>query len=423
MNRRLILKSATATLALPWLPSLNHVAFAREKQPQAHSKMVFLCMGWGVTKETWYPDIKQKGENYELSEGLKPLQKHKKDMSIIQNTEHQFTINGHHGSTFYLTGANQYAIAGKSFSNTISVDQVAAAKWGKHTRYNSLPFDCKDANNSGHGPGLSASWDSSGKPIQGLPSPLQIYNKLFGQDELSIDEMKAMIADQRSTLDIFLLDLKRINKKLNSVDREKLEEYQDSVREIENQLEKQLEWMGRPKPAATLSIPEKEVNGYEETKLMYDLIVSALQTDSTRVVTYRQPVDTLVKAFDIVVTSHNMTHYDRGARYEVSQFRDTKQSELLSYFLDKLKATRDSHGISLFDSTTVSYGSNISHGHTLRNCPAIVAGNPGRLKLGQQVVLPEKTPLCNLWLTLLQANGIQQEKFGDSQGLVEELLV
>lgn len=423
MNRKQLLKSATATLALPCLPSYHFRAFAGDQAAAAPRRMVFLCMGWGVTKETWYPDITQRGKGFELSEGLAPLQKHKRDLTILQNMENQYTTNGHHGSTFYLTGANQYAIAGKSFSNTISVDQVAAQSWGQHTRFQSLPFDCRDANASGHGPGLSASWDERGKPLQGLPSPLQIYHKLFGQEEMSIEQMKAMIADKRSALDIFMLDLKRVDKKLNSVDREKLQEYEESVREIERQLNKQLQWMEKPKPIAPIAEPAKKVNGYEETKLMYDLIIAALETDSTRVITYRQPVDTLLSAFDITTTAHNMTHYDRGTRYEVSQFRDQKQSELLSYFFDKLKSTRDASGQSLFESTTVSYGSNISHGHTLRNCPAIVAGNATRLKLGQQIVLPEKTPLCNLWLTLLHANDLELHKFGDSQGLVEELLV
>ena len=418
-NRRNLLKAAGTTMALPYFASLH----GDEKVSEQKRRMIFLSFGWGVTKETWFPDVKDVGTGYKLPEGLKPLARHKKDFSLVLNTSHQYTRGGHWGSTFFLTGANQYAIPGKNFSNTVSVDQVAAKAWGEHNRFTSLQLDCKKATNSGHGPGLSLSWNHGGKPMAGLPDPFIVYNRLFGNESMSIDERRALISKKGSSLDAVLLNAKSVGRHLNHEDGEKLEEYLDSVREIETQLAKEKTWLGKPKPKAPIQEPKQGLEGYEEIKLMYDLMVAALQTDSTRVITYRQPVDSLLKSLGETITAHNMSHYAQGSRFPVSKLRDEKQSELLAYLFDKLKKTKDSHGKSLFETTTVSYGSNIKHGHTLNNCPLIIAGNSTNLKLGQHLEMPKGTPLCNVWLSLLHANGLQPSNFGDSNGLVEELLV
>jgi hypothetical protein len=156
---------------------------------------------------------------------------------------------------------------------------------------------------------------------------------------------------------------------------------------------------------------------------MYDLIVAALQTDSTRVLTYRQPVGTLLKSLDLKVAPHDMSHYTPGERTEASQKRDAAQSALLAGLFDKLKATKEPDGSSLFDHTCVVYGSNIRTIHYLDNCPTVVAGGGAGIQLGRHVVLKDKnTPLCNLWLTLLNGCGIQAQRHGDSTGVLKELL-
>jgi hypothetical protein len=417
-NRRTLLKAAGTTMALPYLASLHGAEAAEPTR-----RMVFLSFGWGVTKETWFPDSRDTGASYALPEGLKPLARHKSDFSLVLNTSHQHTRDGHWGSTFFLTGANRYAIPGKNFNNSVSVDQIAAQAWGDDNRFASLQLDCRKANNSGHGPGLSLSWNHSGKPMAGLQTPFIVYNRLFGNESMSIDERRELISRRGSSLDAVLLNAKSVRRKLSHDDSEKLDEYMESVRDIEVQLAKEESWLGKPKPKAPLDAPQKGLQGYEEIKLMYDLIVAALQTNSTRVVTYRQPVDTLLKSLDVTITGHNMSHYAQGSRFEVSKLRDEKQSELLAYFFDKLKKTPDSDGQSLFDSTTVSYGSNIKTSHTLNNCPLLVAGNTSKLKLGQHLHMPQDTPLCNVWRSLLHANGLHHPSFGDSTDLVEDLLV
>jgi hypothetical protein len=155
---------------------------------------------------------------------------------------------------------------------------------------------------------------------------------------------------------------------------------------------------------------------------MYDLIVAALQTDATRVLTYRQPVNTLLASLGTKVASHDMSHYTPGDRTEASQKRDTAQSELLAGLFDKLKDVKEADGSSLFDNTCLAYGSNIRTIHYLDNCPTVLAGGAARIKLGQHIVLPKDTPLANVWLTLLQGIGANVERHGDSTGIAKELL-
>ena len=157
---------------------------------------------------------------------------------------------------------------------------------------------------------------------------------------------------------------------------------------------------------------------------MYEIAALALETDSTRVITYRQPVSTLVTSLGIKVEAHTMSHYHghAGEKQEASQRRDLAQSELLAGLLDRLKATKEPDGSTLFDQTTVVYGSNIRTGHSLDNCPTLVAGRGAGLRMGEQIVVPKGTPLCNAWLTILKGTGIDVASFGDSTGVVEPLV-
>ena len=154
---------------------------------------------------------------------------------------------------------------------------------------------------------------------------------------------------------------------------------------------------------------------------MYNLIVAALQTDSTRVMSYRLPGQELLKSMDVTLSAHNISHYSPGERMDASKARDKAHSELLAGLIDKLKATKEADGSSLFDHTALAFGSNISSIHYLDNCPTILTGGGANLKLGQHLALPKDTPLCNVWLTLLQGMGIQAERHGDSSGVVKEL--
>lgn len=426
-NRRAWLRSSAALIALPSLESLGFRRFAAAAAPvQPPKRLLFFGLGFGVTKETWYPNIDDVGPDYQLPEGLAPLQRHRRDITIIQGLVNKFNNDGHWGSTFYLTGANRYSEPGQSFCNTVSADQVAAEALGQHTRFSSLPLGCTkvDDHNDGHGPGLSMAWNRQGKPIAGLDNPLVAYHRLFAEDRTPLAAQQAMLRQRRSVLDAVLDDASRLERGLTKTDQDKLNEYFQSIREIELRIGKEEQWLGVPKSrgAALPPEPPSQVAGDKEIKLMYDLIIAALQSDATRVATYRQPVGNLLTGLGIPMSAHTMSHYEPGPRMEASQARDKKQSELLAYFLDKLKATKEPDGSSLFDHTVISYGSNISHHHDLFNCPALITGGGGGLKLGQHLVLADrKTPLCNLWLTLLNSVGVPVQSHGDSTGVVKEL--
>ena len=426
LPRRRFLQTSTALIALPFLESLGFRRFASAAAPVAQPKrLLFLGFGWGVTEESWYPKHTEKGPGYTLPAGLAPLERHKSDFSVVQGLANRYTANGHYGSTFWLTGANEFGEPGQSFHNAISVDQVAAAHLGRDVRFDSLSMDCGTAaTTSGHGPGLSLSWDSRGKPIGGPKNPVEAFHALFAKDSTPLEQQKAMLVQRRSILDHALDEARDLQRSLGKTDNAKLDEYLQSIRDIETRLSRDEKWLGVPLPEPGLPEPQPGLAGYEEIKLMYDLMVAALQTDSTRVLTYRQPVSSLLTSLQIKLDSHTMSHYHqpRGEILEISQKRDATQSELLAHLLDQLKAAKQPDGTSLFDHTTVVYGSNIRTGHSLDNCPTVLAGRGAGVQLGHNLVFPKDTPLCNLWLTLLRGCGIAEERHGDSTGPLPGML-
>ena len=422
LTRRTILRAAGSAVVLPLFESLAaRQAMAATARPR---RMVFLGFGWGVTQETWFPDLTQTGKAYLLPEGLKPLERHRDRFTVIQGLANKYANEAHWGSTFWLTGANRYGEPGKSFSNSISADQVAARAWGDQTRFESLQLGTLDAANSGHGPGLSLAWDSRGRPLAGLDTPVLAFHRLFSADGTPLEARQAALTAQTSVLDAVRADASRVRRGLSTADADKLDEYLQSIRDIETRLAKEKQWLAAPKatPATGLQEPKEGLAGRDEILLMHDILVAALQTDSTRVVTYRQPVGTLLKGLGINVAPHDMSHYQPGERMAASQKRDIVQSELLASLLDKLNAVKEADGSSLLDNTTLVYGSNIRSIHYLDNCPTLVAGGGAGIRLGEHVVLPEKTPLANLWLTLLQTAGVKAESHGDSTGVIKEIL-
>ena len=426
LTRRHFLRSSTALIALPVLQSLGFRRFASAAAPAVSPKrLVFLGFGWGITDETWFPKLSEPGPDYTLPLGLQPLARHKADFSIVQGLWNKYSADGHAGSTFWLTGANRFAQPGQTFSNSISADQVAAAKLGLHTRFASLQMNAaEEGDRSGHGTGLSMAWDASGKPIAGHKGPIEAYHRLFSRDSTPIEQQKAMLAQKRSVLDTVLENAHAMQRGLGKTDRAKLDEYFQGIRDIETRLSKDEQWIGVPPVPAPLPEPKPGLAGREEIKLMYDIIVAAMQTDSTRVLTYRQPVSTLLTSMDIKVAPHDMSHYHStmGEKQEASQRRDLAQSELLAGFIDKLKATKEADGTRLFDHVAVAYGSNIRTEHSLDNCPTLLTGGGAGIKLGHNIVVSKDTPLCNAWLTMLRGLGIDAERHGDSSGVLPQLV-
>ena len=418
-SRRAFLLSGSAALALPLLETFP-VAAATAKPPR---RLIFCGVGYGFTSESFYPT--EAGPFGKLQPGMAPLERHKGDITMIANLTNAGASDPHGGSTSYLTGANVQGTPGKRFHNSVSCDLVAGEHLGRDLRYSSLVLASKETDPGGHGKGLSLAWNKEGKPVSGVRGPVELYSRLFGQAAESAEERELRLAKKRSILDIVRSDARSLEAKVSRLDRDKLGEYFQSVREVEIGLLKEKQWASRPKPRTDLPEPPPGMEGEAEIKLTYKLIALALQTRSTAVVSYRQPVASVLRSMGMAFDPHALSHYGGSeTRTVASQQRDQKTTELLAHFIDVLKETREVDGSSLFDSCILSWGTNLRSGHMIRNVPAIVAGGGGRdIKPGRHVVLKkEDTPLSNLWLTLLQQAGVPARSFGGSTGVLSELL-
>jgi hypothetical protein len=425
-DRRRFLRSATTLLALPALESLRRPRLAAAAAVTAPPKrLVCLGIGYGVTEETWFPQVHDVGAGYTLPEGLAPLARHRDLFSIVQGCAHPRATDPHGGSTFWLTGGAPEGSGGSGFQNSVSLDQVAAEQIAGDTRFSSLQLNGSEPglSGAGHGAGLSLAWDRRGKPLAGFDSPLIAFHQMFAADTVPLEQQQRLITQKRSVLDTVLAEARSLQGSLNAADRDKLDEYLGGIRDIETRLAKEERWLGKPKPDPQIPAPGEGLVGREEILLMYDLIIAALRTDSTRVVSFRQPIQHLLTSLGIGVAAHDMSHYHPGERMQASQRRDQANSEMLATFLDKLLATREPDGSSLFDHTTVVFGSTIRSVHYLDNAPTLIAGRGAGLALGRHIAMPRGTPLCNVWLTLLQGIGVDTTSFGDSTGLIEALSV
>lgn len=427
-SRQVFLKSGATCLALPAFESLIAPSklSAAEKRSKPPKRLAYMGFGWGVTHETWFPSKDERGPWKDLPKGLAPLAKHKKDITMIRHCSNNSTNEAHWGSTFWLTGANQFAIPGQSFHNSISADQVAAQEFGKTTRFASIQLGTARAIGQGHGPGLSLAWNHQGKPISGFDSPKRAFEQLFADDKTPKEVIQAQFDEKRSILDAVMLDAKMVSKGLNKNDQDKMNEYFQSIRDIETRIAKEEAWIDIPKkkPGKEFKAPGVTNNGYEEIKLMIDIMVAAMQVDASRVFTYRMPVDSLLDHLEATISGHNMSHYNGNPqRQMVSENRDKALSELYAYLISRLKASREIDGSSLFDHICLTMGSNIRTSHTLRDCPVLITGKGAGLKLGEHIVPEvERIPLCNVWLTQLKGLGLNVESHGDSTGIIEDLV-
>lgn len=412
-------------MAIPFLETFASPGAQSATPPK---RVVFLGGGFGFTKDSFFPEKAGAFSEIGLTEGLSPLQRHQDDITMVTNLTNLGATDPHGGSVSYLTGANVAGTPGKRFHNSISCDQLLARQLGKDTRYPSLILSAKEVDggqNSGHGAGLSLAWDDSGNPIPGILRPIDLYYTLFANPNDSREALDARLKKRKSILDIVRVDGGTMKRTLSKGDQEKLDEYFTGVRQVEKGLERQALWADTPKPEAPFDAPREGITGEEAIHLMYDMIIIALQTDSTRVVSYRQPVCDLLAGMGIQIKAHSLSHYGFSQpRIEASRERDRKCTALFSHFLDRLKDARDSDGSRLYDNCIVSYGTNLRSGHELKNLPALLSGGGAKkIQHGRHIILPEEdTPLANYWLTLMQQAGAEVEEFSHSTGIVPELL-
>lgn len=414
LSRRTFLRGSGVSLALPFLDAMwGHRALAAEAVPP--KRLVTICASLGIYGPDFFPA--EAGEGYKSTSYLETLNAHRGDFSILSNLSNpdQNGRDGHSSELTWLTGARHPGLGG--FRNTISVDQFIAEKIGYETRYPSLQWNT--------GGGNSQSYTRSGVMIPAESRPSKIFAKLFldgTPDEIKTQMRK--LKEGRSIMDTVGEEAKRLEKRFGSADRDKLDEYFTSVREMEQRLQKAEAWVQKPKPKVDAQPPkdlqdEKDLIG--RMNLLFDLVPLAFQTDSTRLITImvqgRGDVPTIpgVKA-----DHHNLSHHGQDPE-KIAQLRlvETAQMTALNGLLDRLKAKKEG-AKNLLDSTAVFYGSNLgnANSHDWHNLPLLLAG--AGFKHGRHVTGDAKnnTPMCNLFVRLMQNMGIETDTFGTSTGVL-----
>ena len=418
-DRRTFLRGVGVSLALPAFET-----FAAAAGPPSKAKR-FVCASpnYGMYPGTFFP-VKT-GGNYAMPSLLAPLEEHRDDLTIFSNLDHPGVGGGHGCSNTFLNGI-EMKDAKDNPQQLLSLDQHLAEKIGGDSRFPSLRL--------GSG---GFSWSRAGIRLPTDMDPARIFAKLFVDDQSKIKaQTRQFLEEDASILDVVLEDAKRLNSRLSKADQEKLDEYLTSVREVERKLQRQGEWIDVAKP----KVKDTVIRGSDDdeemvdlaypynTAVIYDLMVLALQADSTRVISYGHPGGNRLFPFEgITLGYHSLTHHGKRPdllkelaiieRFYAAQF---------SRFLTKLKSTRDSEGHSLLDSTVVLFGSGMGNAssHSSRNLPIMVAG--GGFKNGQHHSFEREgrdgRPLSDLFVTILQQLGLEEENFSTSRGNLNHLL-
>lgn len=384
ISRRSFLVSSTAILALPSLEAVT------KGKPETSKKMLFIGQGYGFTSKGFFPNFTGRFADNELPVSMEPIRQHINDICMVDRLKNIGWFGTHAGSDGFLrTGG------------TVSCDILAGMYLSKKSRYKNIVLNA-GLYQDGHGR-YGLSWGFNGAPIGGLNNSFDFFQKLFGGNE-SREELMVKIKQQQSVLDSVKMDGQKFSRQISKTDKEKLEEYFQSIREIEQDIAKELKWIDVPKPKATFrysgekGVDPKKINGVKEIKLMYDMIAIALQTGQTNVVSFTQPNQAVLNSMKITNHIHQLSHYNSSQDMtEKSMQRDAMNMSLLSYALIKLKKTKDSDGKSLFDNSLISYGTNLRSGHGINDVPFMLTGGAIKnLRCGEHVRPSHKnTPLSN----------------------------
>ena len=405
MSRRTFLRGVGVTLALPFLEAMRP-AVAAESLTEIPRRMVAIETNMGILPQFFFPETS--GGEYQLSPYLQRLAAHRQQMTVFSGVSLPGVTGAHAAERCFLTGTPHPERGG--FRNGVSLDQYAAELIGHRTRYPSLVLAMSNEN-----PTLS--FTRSGAPIPAEKSPRKLFQKLFVQGRPEEVEANVEALRQgRSTLDFVSEQSKRLNRSLNPADQRRLDQYFTAVRELEQRLHRSQEWERKPKPIVTVKPPEdiEDIRQFvNKTRLTFDVIKLALETDSTRIISLF--IDTTV--------IHNITHH--GNRPEVlDELRkhEEGQFDVLAGFLKSLSETPE-EGQTIFDRTMVLYGTCMgsANSHSNVNLPVLIAG--GGFKHGQHLAFDTEHnyPLSNLYVSMLQRLGIENDKFSTATGTMRGL--
>lgn len=405
LSRRALLKGAGITLALPWLDAMS-AAFAPEPKPPM--RFIGIVNYFSFHAPNLFP--KEAGADYVATPYLQGLQRQRKDFTIISGLNHPEVRDGHSSDKSFFTGAPHPG--SPSFRNTVSLDQFAAERIGRDTRYASLNFSTSGAH--------SCSYTRSGVAIPPETSAARAFARLFiDGTPAEVAEEVARVQEGRSILDRVAGEAKRLQRDVGAGDRDKLDQYFTSVRELEQRMVRSEDFARRPKPKPGVPAIRDPGPG-EDTRrfgLMLEVARLAVQTDLTRIVTlYYVGTSKTPSRPGTSFAYHDLSHHGQDAG-KLNQLTVLERDLLLEWggFIQRMKDSRD--GASrLLDNTMSVFGAGMGNAssHDSTNLPILVAG--GRFKHGRHLAHDPKNPppLCNLWVQMLREMGMPVEKFGTS---------
>jgi len=370
-----------------------------------------LCVDYDLSLYTPYLFPEESGRNYKLTPYLEVLKDFRDDFTVFSGLSHpgMEASGGHPCNLSFLTGAP--GVGRPSFKNTISLDQLVAEKIGPQTRLPCIPFG-------------SISYSRSGVGVPSMHSPSQIFAKCFLQGTPQEVQVQVRRLQQgQSIMDVVRGQAKRLEQKVGQGDREKLDEYFDSVRDVEQRLTSAESWVHKPKPKVNVPPPtDTPGNASTTMRLYYDVMHLAFQTDSTRLSTATFVHWSVPQLEGVMYDHHNLSHHGKDPE-KVKQLSivETDKFKALRDFLQKLKNTKEEEE-TLLDRTMVLVGSHMGSGHhTVDNLPILLAG--GGFKHGQHLAFDRANnkPLCNLFVMMLRQFGMEISSFATSTGTIPGL--
>ncbi|MBI4906101.1 MAG: DUF1552 domain-containing protein [Acidobacteria bacterium] len=451
ISRRTLLRGAGVAMSLPWMEAISSAApaSAGERLTEPPLRMAFLFMPNGVRPDYWTPP--GDGDQWETTPHLKPLESLKGDFVLLENLWHKNTVgrNGHWPKVpAWLSGGYVQRSTGRDLdSGGTSLDQLAARHIGAQTPLPSIELGIDTVrsgiDNIGGGfarmYGSFVSWRDPHTPVNKEIVPQLAFDRLFrnasapvvsGLDGAHSSVMASLQRDDTSVLDLVKDDAYRMRRKGSIADQIKLDEYFEAVRSVELRMEAALKpqkrWINEGKMPMERPGPGIPATHKEHLRLMLDILILALWTDTTRIATMMlgdaQSSQDYSWLDGVKGNWHGISHHlDEPAKREQYERIINWNVEQVSWFLNKMKSLKEG-GSTLLDNSMVLYGSSLKCGnrHLEENLPILLAGRgKGTIRTGRRLRAAAKTPLCNLHLAMLQRMGVKKQSFGDSTGALE----
>ncbi len=414
LNRRTFLRASGVAVGLPFLEAMIPASAAEAKKALAQPpRTVLIGQPLGMYGPNFFPE--KPGRDYEPCRYLKNLQNHRDRFTVFSGMSHRYAA-GHFAEVGLFTGVAPEFIRDKDIKNGISLDQEIASHIGNQTRFSSLILG-----------GGDVAWNRRGVRIPSEQRATQVFRKLFiaGTPEEESRELQR-VKDGQSILDDVGEQIKAINRKVSSSDRDRLDLFLTSVREAEHTLQQDEHWSTTPKPHVDFATPTNDYNGpqlVERSRQWYNIVHLALQTDSTRVVSLWLSTQERPDITGVNLGHHDASHHGQDpAKLEQLALIEEAEIKVLGEFLDKMKAQTEG-GHTLLDRTAVFYASNLgnSSSHDNNNLPILLAG--GSFKHQGHLAFDTKSNklLSNLFVRMLHHMDIEANSFGASNGLVSEV--